>query len=121
MNNNFTQTQRDMMRDDFIIEIKSINRLEKNNDEKLSLLSEFVDGYRKALTRCILRDLESTDIDILFDINNELKDFEDRLILIDPTNEEQLMILANNSWSKIIKITEDYASILGHPGYIYEG
>lgn len=79
-----TQAQIDKTRKDLALEIRDINRLKISDEEKISLIGELSEGYKKGFETCAGTTFDTRDVDIILGIEKGLAKFSERVGQVEP-------------------------------------
>jgi hypothetical protein len=105
-----TKVQTDKIRKDFMVEIREIDMLKIKDTDKISIAWKFLTGYEKGFETCAGAKFDTKDIDIVFDIENDLAMFSEQAGFVEPGPEAEKAIewIASSNWIEIIKTAKKF-------------
>lgn len=98
-----TQLQINNIRKDFIKKIEDIDRLKISDEGKISLIVEFLKGYKRGFEISAGSIFDIKEVDFVYSLDRELAMFDKSIGQVEPSI-EIIILIASSYWGEIIKI-----------------
>ncbi len=97
-----TRLQIENISKDFILKIMNIEKLKIRDEQKIYLIEEFLEGYKRGFEIGAGTTMGNREVAIVSGIDNQLTNFNDQVGKVEP-GIEIIGFIADYNWGEIIK------------------
>jgi len=97
-----TQLQKENIRKDFVLKIMNIDKLKIRDEQKIYLIEEFLEGYKRGFEIGTGTTFGNKEVAIISGIDDQLTNFKDQVGKAEP-GIEIIGFIADYNWGEIVK------------------